>query len=827
MPTGAKTTHLLASLCTIVLICTPHESFLSHADSVLYGDYSTAYFYVSIFSFSLGIITKAMNPQWPIERKGSLSAAPVACLVLLTSALTCIDYVPLILRLPLFSMSAIVYPIHAAMLLCSYALSGYILASRSTALASPPSFIHKSFSPPLRISHSSCLDVILDIIASSLLFSGWTLMNLAVVFAKPSILTLVLVRLLSGLSLYFGLYWVLNRLSNIGRSWVLPSGLIGSTIAWIILTTYNIPASSRPYDGALFLCAGIITVMLRLLISPRLHKLSGCKAFSTCSKNLSKANPSGQSANIDRMAHSVTSTFPDSKLTNRELDCVAHALGGLSSSESASLLGIQAVTVRTYLSRAYKKLGVSSQAELLTLLSQQKRPAFYQPASPSYATIRSHHVSYSSDVCCLLKVALFTLLFIIPAPWSIMRGWNVSGGIALGSLLAAFSLGILSQQTDGRTYFALITIVVLRFLSSIFIIVYTLYYSMNPALAWSFPILCTLAVSVAFATIVTPSLCNINHLANITFFIIAILVFLAGLSTVAWALLSMVGLLIITGVELKALLSPKAEGAETTSSPKRTHHVFLSFGANLCTGLFLGFCMQEGWHTFSTIGFKLFEIPAFALLLLYPTALYRKKRLGATNSPALSLFGILGVWLIQDPMALIPFVLLLYQNALFPPLESSRGQSHRWYTYVGVALGALLGTALEQFDTFLLSMLADTGIPYPIVEDVGFRSFLFGVLSIALALYVLSNISVVPPLSGAVPTAKKEERLASYLHGRGLTKLQCDVIEHIARGMTGTEIAHALGYSKGAINSARRDAYRKLDIHTSKELLDIIEKYVG
>lgn len=56
-------------------------------------------------------------------------------------------------------------------------------------------------------------------------------------------------------------------------------------------------------------------------------------------------------------------------MTSREADCLVQALGGKSSSQIGSVLGISSSTVRTYLVRSYDRMGVSSLEEAKSLIS--------------------------------------------------------------------------------------------------------------------------------------------------------------------------------------------------------------------------------------------------------------------------------------------------------------------------------------------------------------------------------------------------------------------------------------------------------------------------
>ena len=72
-----------------------------------------------------------------------------------------------------------------------------------------------------------------------------------------------------------------------------------------------------------------------------------------------------------------------------------------------------------------------------------------------------------------------------------------------------------------------------------------------------------------------------------------------------------------------------------------------------------------------------------------------------------------------------------------------------------------------------------------------------------------------------------ESRVRSYLVGRGLNPLQVDVVTGIVQGMTSAQIADALSYSAGSINTARLVAYRLLEVHNRAQLVELLARETG
>lgn len=112
-----------------------------------------------------------------------------------------------------------------------------------------------------------------------------------------------------------------------------------------------------------------------------------------------------------------------------------------------------------------------------------------------------------------------------------------------------------------------------------------------------------------------------------------------------------------------------------------------------------------------------------------------------------------------------------------------------------------------------------------IVSSLGYvLSSLYGLLCIAACLRTQRNAQVLE-LLGEQPSS--EERLRYTLRGRGLTHIQEDVVLGILRGQTSAQIGLALHYSRGAINTARAAAYKRLDVHSRSELIATLHQLSG
>ena len=71
------------------------------------------------------------------------------------------------------------------------------------------------------------------------------------------------------------------------------------------------------------------------------------------------------------------------------------------------------------------------------------------------------------------------------------------------------------------------------------------------------------------------------------------------------------------------------------------------------------------------------------------------------------------------------------------------------------------------------------------------------------------------------------KRFLAYLVSRGLGDTEASVAVLVLRGKSGAEICSELSLSKGAVNSARRGAYRKLGIHSRAKLVSLYESTIA
>ena len=97
---------------------------------------------------------------------------------------------------------------------------------------------------------------------------------------------------------------------------------------------------------------------------------------------------------------------------------------------------------------------------------------------------------------------------------------------------------------------------------------------------------------------------------------------------------------------------------------------------------------------------------------------------------------------------------------------------------------------------------------------------------VSLFLSVRDELEWVSSSAGLSADAERSRRLSAYLVSRGLNETEVDVVMLLVAGCGGAEICSKCCLSPGAVNSARRTAYRKLGIHSLVELVDLCQDAV-
>jgi DNA-binding CsgD family transcriptional regulator len=187
--------------------------------------------------------------------------------------------------------------------------------------------------------------------------------------------------------------------------------------------------------------------------------------------------------------------------------------------------------------------------------------------------------------------------------------------------------------------------------------------------------------------------------------------------------------------------------------------------------------------------------------------------------------GVIAIWFMPSNFALsYAFVLvgeLLFSMVIWANLSDVARDSKvsPIYTY-GYGFGALyLG--------YLIGMMVLSG--YPAISDLGTpesRLLVIAILMVIITFIFYFGLSELSPAKGHSPhiephpfRAKCEKIARSY----ELTDRQAQVFELLVQGKSVKKMQETLHLSKGTINAHIAHIYRKLDIHSKDEAMEIVE----
>lgn len=142
-----------------------------------------------------------------------------------------------------------------------------------------------------------------------------------------------------------------------------------------------------------------------------------------------------------------------------------------------------------------------------------------------------------------------------------------------------------------------------------------------------------------------------------------------------------------------------------------------------------------------------------------------------------------------------------------------------------LGLGMLLGGYSSGLVPRLPALLAlisngEAAMAYAMLAGLVFGAYVI-VGAVSLFLSVRDELEWVSSSAGMSADGERSRRLSAYLVSRGLNETEVDVVTLLATGCGGSEICSKRCLSPGAVNSARRTAYRKLGIHSLVELVDL------
>lgn len=142
-----------------------------------------------------------------------------------------------------------------------------------------------------------------------------------------------------------------------------------------------------------------------------------------------------------------------------------------------------------------------------------------------------------------------------------------------------------------------------------------------------------------------------------------------------------------------------------------------------------------------------------------------------------------------------------------------------------LGMGMLLGGYSSGLVPRLPALLAlisndEAAMAYAMLAGLVSGTFVI-VGTVSLFLSVRDELEWVPSSAGMSADGERGRRLSAYLVSRGLNETEVDVVMLLVAGCGGAEICSKRCLSPGAVNSARRTAYRRLGIHSLVELVDL------
>lgn len=828
----------------LLLLCVfPHQMLLIGTTDNMTGVLIAPYVFVPALAFPIGAGVVIHIGEEFFTQKACLNLYRVQlALSVALIALGCLHPVLLYLHRA-GEFFYYLYPLQQAVLFVSYALTPsvhvYAAHAERNACAQKP---YRGLSRGWKCDY--WLRAVADAFLVSLFMTGCLLLPFSVSHRIGFWLSLVIA---APLQLTFGILAVAS-LVRTGGSWidsrfwaVWPMRFIGSVVAWPVA----VGALGHDVYGVMTWTAvlGFFLVVSRVWF--RRSVLSGDVARDDpCSQfDLS----SGQYP-VPEMALQLQRAFPDAALADRERHCIEMALAGMTSAQIAAELGIKSVTVRSYLVRAYRKLGVSDLKALAGCVRDVRQPVGEESDNRSPAFMggegeRAHcaFLCAPADLRSLFAMLLLMVVLSEPGLSSDLFAFAVSCMVIAGVTMRAIGTGLPFdlRARPARIAFetaALSSIVLFELLAS------------GLTSASRVPSFACVAISMC-ALLFVPYLLHMalfggeespgrepGACAKLLFpYLLSGAVFLVVVSTVPKAReIAFFTLFLFVCVDRIGIWRALATRADTCESIPgdvsylHTHHFIPFFMA----GVVVGVCAQTALHIGAELGGDVMLALPLALLAV-GCCLYLRRRgcVGGWRGGAVALGAVatiaVGYWFEGSARLGTAYVLLVLWAtvACFRDSPSWRAAVHA--LMFGAAAGASM--SLMEFEVRFVMVRALRGLDgvLPAAFDIEFRSLILVGLLVACALCALYELRTASLEDAPALPEDAFQRILSYCHGRGLSELQGLVVAYTVCGESARQTALRVGYSVGSVNSARLAAYKLLRVHTRDELLELVQRELG
>lgn len=536
-------------------------------------------------------------------------------------------------------------------------------------------------------------------------------------------------------------------------------------------------------------------------------------------------------------------------LSDREVEAVLCLLQGMTSEESAAVMGVKAPTVRTYLRRACQKAGVPNGDALRSLLEDRsptdKTTEAEKVADAERAGVRAASApdSVLSPAAARTTVALLVLLgLLLTAPLGRQATWGAGIPQVIGCAWGLSLFALLERAASSASCSAIKKYLVGGALSlCLTIACATCAGTLNVAVPAAAPI--ALAACLSRTAALALGLWVLQYflrmpgtrLSFTSVLAACVAVALCMVSPAAWTCAVGASLLSAIGCGLTVYLEEDAPApAPQPGSARLRPAMALSWGAG---GLGVGVLLEEGWRMLNQVSYVSLTIPlALGLVAcaawFAPVSLNRVGR-GAVTTTALLITGVL--------LAARPQLSLLLAALIVLGIALATAQASYPAAIAG-GLGRCLaaGIALGLLATLYgASVYGDVvGYNETALEAMGGIAMVHG-----LAAYLVGTASLVVvaawglTLHGAQADREAlldreaidgaEEAAEAWLTSRGLNALQREVALGIYRHESGPQMSERLNYSRSYINNTCNAVYRKLDVHGRSELIDVIARATG
>lgn len=679
--------------------------------------------------------------------------------------------------------------------------------------------------------------------SATFLFACWVVFSFGLMglsAACPSLIAFVLAQAVIGLCVVMRLVRSREPLVDSAFWDIWPFRFFGSVIAWPVIVC--VLECGAP---GIAMCCVVIGASLFIM---KLRSPSPMKAWCNASDGLVREpSETAERYPVSAMAVQLEGAFPNVDLADRERRCIEMALAGMTSAQIADVLGIKSATVRSYLVRAYRKLGVPDFKGLVERMghSHQASPSegagdevvmgsAVADGKPESRALPSPPIDVRS------VLALLLLMLILGDPRLTSTSLSF---ITACSIIAGVTLYVVCDRR--RCMSRAVRILVEGVAICSIIVFHALASTLQDVPRASIGVhLGLLACAILFIPYLLSIAADATGAATTDGFGRNRTLFAASLLLTAVFLLiaSLFPLVRELGIFtlLVVLCLDRLDRSCTFEEPWAAHDGafeaasrfrFDRFLPFFMLGVVSGVCVQAVLHVDGVLGTDIMlALPVGLSMLACSLYLYR---LSCPRRWCVVYLGV-GICMVAVGYTLWGSARLGSAYALlmlWAVVAQSRGEPS-WRASVhalmfGIAAGAAVGLMEFEIRYVALRALKELQGALPSSFDIEFRALILVGLLLSCSVYVLYEFWTCRLCDSSSIPMGEFERIVSYCKARGTTDLQGLVVAHIADGESGRRIANAVGYSVGSVNSARLAAYRQLGVHNRGELMQLLGRELG